>query len=368
MSKVVVLGAGVSGLTSALTLLRLFKNEIQELTLLGSEYPGDAHTGDYTSPWAGADWHSFAKNDELEQIERDSYTYKKLLQLADEEHTAGIQRFTIKSFFSVDEPIPWFIEQNFVEDIVQISEAELIERKLDPATHVGFNFTTVSITPVVYNSFLLTNIKQRGGKCRKIKRLDVIEDVVDIVGYVPDLLINCTGVNAGKLLRTLDPSELKKVYPVKGQILQLYEDLPFQVIIDKLPLEDKPQECQFLNAFPRQEGGCIIGGTFLKGDWSSTVDEELSASILRVAQNHIPELKSTTVYNSYTALRPGREGGVRIGLSEYYLPKQKSALKVVHNYGIGGAGYQSSYGSAMEVCSYAAKVLRGPKGSCPCKL
>lgn len=58
MAKIVVLGAGVSGLTSALSLLQLFPEQIQELTILSSELLGDYHAHDFTSPWAGANWQS----------------------------------------------------------------------------------------------------------------------------------------------------------------------------------------------------------------------------------------------------------------------------------------------------------------------
>lgn len=368
MSKVVVIGGGISGLSSALCLLRLFRDAIEELTVVASEFPGDYHAHDYASPWAGANWESFAKENEIEQIQRDKLTYKKLMQLAEKEPSAGIQQYRLKQFVLKSCPVPWYIKQKFVQDIAMISDQELTDRNLNPREYMGFEFTTVTVTPLIYNSYLISQIKSLGGTCRKVPRLDVIEDIIDVVGCVPDLVINCTGVNAGKLLRQADPTELEKVHPIKGQILQVYEDLPFQMVIEQIPSEDNPLPNQFLNIFPRPGGGCIIGGIFNKDDWSRTIDDDLSTSILRVVKNHIPEMKSTTVYNTYIACRPGREGGVRIGLSEYTLQKHKGLLRVVHNYGIGGAGYQSSYGSAMEVCFYASQILGGSRSACPYKL
>lgn len=365
MSRIAVIGAGVSGLTSALCLLKLYGSNIKDLVILASEFPGDYHAHDYTSPWAGANWESFAKHPETEQINRDKVTYTTFMQLADDP-TAGIKRYRLKVFQKKDEPLPWFIAQNFVQDISTISKEELLYRKLDPNEYIGFEYTSITVAPTVYNHYLLSQIKSLGGTVKKIPRLDVIEDIAKVLGYTPDLVINCTGVNAGKLLRNVDPEELNKVHPIKGQILQVYEDLPFQMVIQPAPQEDRPLPNQFLNIFPRPEGGCIIGGIFREGDYSRDVDEALSESILRVVKNHIPEMKSTTVYNVYTALRPGRKGGVRIELSNYDLA-DKGTLNVVHNYGIGGAGYQSSRGSAMEVCLHAGKILGGPK-TCPFKL
>lgn len=368
MAKIVVLGAGVSGLTSALSLLQLFPEQIQELTILSSELPGDYHAHDFTSPWAGANWQSFAKHGNHAQIQRDKLTYTKFEQLAATEPESGVKTYRLKLINRKENGAPWFIEQNFVKDIEYLSDEEMKFRNADPEIYRGFEFTSFTVTPVVYCSYLLSKIKKLGGKVQRIGRLSDISDVIDAVGYKPTFVVNCTGVNAGKLLSKLDPDELSKVHPVKGQILQIYEELPFQLVIDMLPEEDNGLPNQFLNIFPRGEGGCIVGGIMTPGDWSKTIDPKLSEKILSVCKRHVPELKSMTVYNSYAALRPGRTEGVRIELSSYDLPRGEGKLDVVHNYGIAGAGYQSSYGSAMEVCLLASRILGSPRGTCPFKL
>ncbi|SCU78897.1 LAMI_0A06458g1_1 [Lachancea mirantina] len=355
MSKVVVLGAGVSGLTSSLCLLKTFPRSIESLTVVSSEWPGDYHAHDYTSPWAGANWASFAREHELDQIQRDKAAYVRFRQLARSEPESGVKSYRLKSFHLKTYPLPWYIKQGFVDNITFPSEEEIKYRNMDPALYYGFEFDTFTVTPNVYNNYLIAQIRKLGAQVKRIDRLSDIAGVVDIVGYVPDLVINATGVNAGKLIGRYEPEEIAKVYPVKGQILQIYEDLPFQVMVETLPAELQGLPEQFLNIFPRAEGGCIVGGIFKKGDWSPQVNEDLSKSILKVCKNHVPELKSMTVYNSYAALRPARTGGVRLEYSEY--PLAKGTLKVVHNYGIGGAGYQSSYGSAIEVCAIASRIL-----------
>ncbi|SCV04956.1 LANO_0G15148g1_1 [Lachancea nothofagi CBS 11611] len=357
MSKVVVLGAGVSGLTSALCLLENFGDRIANLSILSSEWPGDYHAHDFTSPWAGANWASFAKKHEVDQIRRDKISYLKFEQLAASEPESGVKPYKLKSCFLKKEGLPWYIEQKFVREIKMITEEELNYRNLDPNLYHGVEFLSFTVTPNVYNNYLLAKIRKLGGEVRRVPRLDVITDVVSVVGLVPDLVVNATGVNAGKLLREEEPKELQNVVPIKGQILQIFEDLPYQVMVETLPKELKGRPNQFLNIFPRAEGGCIVGGIFAKGDWSNTVDEDLSKSILKVCRNHVPELRSVTTYNSYVALRPGREGGVRIALSKYRLKNFPETLNVVHNYGIGGAGYQSSYGSAMELCGIVSEVF-----------
>lgn len=51
-------------------------------------------------------------------------------------------------------------------------------------------------------------------------------------------------------------------------------------------------------------------------------------------------------------LRPAREGGARI-------EKEKiNGVWVVHNYGHGGAGYQSSYGCAQAAIALVDKIFQ----------
>ncbi|KAF0558588.1 nucleotide-binding domain-containing protein [Gigaspora margarita] len=62
--RIVVLGAGVSGLTTATLLLQQKKKF--EVTVVAKHFPGDL-TSEFTSPWAGAHWRSYAINDDIRQ-------------------------------------------------------------------------------------------------------------------------------------------------------------------------------------------------------------------------------------------------------------------------------------------------------------
>ncbi|CCE61306.1 hypothetical protein TPHA_0A02240 [Tetrapisispora phaffii CBS 4417] len=357
MSKVLVLGAGVSGLTSALSLIETFPDSIKELTIISSEFPGDYHSHDFASPWAGANWCSFASNSDKYQIIRDKFTYLKFLELSERDPRTQIKKFPVKHIASKEKETPWFIKENFVKDLTKITPEELRERNFDPDKFVGWQFTTVSISPNLYNNFLLSQLKTHNVITKRIQRIEHIEEVIDILGYTPDLVINCSGINGGKILSELDPEEADKVYPVKGQILQIYEDLPFQIMGDDLPTADIPLEDEFLNIFPRPEGGCIVGGIMRANDGSRNEIDGLFDNIERIAKRHVPELQKFTVFNKYVAIRNARKGGVRIEFSNYVMKSHKGNLNVVHNYGIGGSGYQSSFGSAKQVCELSTGVL-----------
>jgi D-amino-acid oxidase len=83
-----ILGAGVIGLTTALTLRSAYPTS--NITIVAKHFPGDRSI-EYTSPWAGANWSSFARdNGVLENY--DCVTFRKFSQLVEEHPEAGIGR------------------------------------------------------------------------------------------------------------------------------------------------------------------------------------------------------------------------------------------------------------------------------------
>ena len=99
-------------------------------------------------------------------------------------------------------------------------------------------------------------------------------------------------------------------------------------------------------------GGTLLGGSYQKGNWDSQVDPNLAIRIMKRAIDVCPSLtggkgiEHLSIIRQGVGLRPIRTKGTR-------LEKEKiNGTWVVHNYGHGGYGYQSSYG-----CSQAALKL-----------
>lgn len=95
-----------------------------------------------------------------------------------------------------------------------------------------------------------------------------------------------------------------------------------------------------------------------RGNWDSQVDLNLADRIMKRAIDVCPALtggkgiEHLSIIRHGVGLRPLRLGGVR-------LEKEKiDGVWVVHNYGHGGYGYQSSYGSAQETVKLVDDVLR----------
>ena len=102
-------------------------------------------------------------------------------------------------------------------------------------------------------------------------------------------------------------------------------------------------------------GGTVLGGSTQKGNWESQVDPNLAIRIMKRCVDLCPQLtcgkgiEHLDIIRHGVGLRPSREGGARV-------EKEKIAgTWVVHNYGHGGAGYQSSFGCAQA----AVKLVEG---------
>ena len=101
----------------------------------------------------------------------------------------------------------------------------------------------------------------------------------------------------------------------------------------------------------------MIGGCYQIGNWDSQVDYSLANRILKRAVDICPTLtggkgiEHLSIIRHGVGLRPLRLSGTRI-------EKEKvDGVWVVHNYGHGGFGYQSSYGCSQNVVKLVEEAL-----------
>jgi D-amino-acid oxidase len=93
--KLVVVGAGVVGLTTALTLRQAFP--AASVRIIAKYFPGDKSIH-YTSPWAGANWLSAATDDaDLEHFDR--VTYMRFEELARNKPECGLGKLPLRAIF-----------------------------------------------------------------------------------------------------------------------------------------------------------------------------------------------------------------------------------------------------------------------------
>ncbi|KAK6464842.1 hypothetical protein DFJ63DRAFT_93855 [Scheffersomyces coipomensis] len=353
--KIVVLGAGVIGLTSALLLKKWDSN--YDITVVGAHLPGDIDI-DYTSPFAGANWHSFADADDLRLQNFDKPGYYKLIELAENEPKSGIwvkdniSYVTDIQFKSQgSNPVsflPWF--KDFVHEFKILDKSELPD-----GIAFGYKFKGVIISVPIYLNYLLQENLSIGNKVHRIAKIKNINEVrhYHSSGLKADFVINCTGLLANTISGF---KETKRNFPVRGQVLHVRNHAKNEVSVEGFPNLNN----EMLYLMPRKEGGCIIGGCFLQEFANTKVDEALTKRIIERAIKYVPELIDPNYKNNPTSidiirtnvgLRPFRESGARVEIDE-------DNDWLIHNYGAGGGGYQGSYGMCREVVRLLYEILR----------
>lgn len=183
--------------------------------------------------------------------------------------------------------------------------------------------------------------------------LNHISEVTSTISPRVDLVVNCTGLGAAKLGGVED----KTVVPARGQIVVVRNDNGGKMLNLSGTSDGSDEACYVMTR--AAGGGTVIGGSYQKGNWESQPDLNLAVRIMKRAVEACPALtggkgiEALDVIRHGVGLRPVREAGTRV-------EKEKiGGLSVVHNYGAGGAGYQSSYGCAQAAVRLVEDALGG---------
>ena len=143
-----------------------------------------------------------------------------------------------------------------------------IKEHRNPKTYFGFDyvqqFTTMMIEPPIYLNALLRDFYLAGGKVK----VRFFESMGDITSLRESVIMNCTGLGAGKLFND------KELIPVRGQLSIL---IP-QPEIDYSYAGEI--EGKFIYMLPRKDG-VVLGGTFQEGNWSLEPNDQDSEMILK---------------------------------------------------------------------------------------
>ena len=236
-------------------------------------------------------------------------------------------------------------------------------------------FTSVCINSPVYLSYLVSRCLAAGVQFRR--------RVVQHVSQAASLhhlsaactVANCSGLGSLALGGVQD----NNMYPVRGQIV-VVRNSP-GVMADTSGTSDGVDELTYIME-RAAGGGTVLGGCYQPGNWDPNPDPELAVRIMKRAVELCPGLvedgslvdrrkaaqledgnvkgrkegiEALSVVRHGVGLRPARKGGVRCEREVI------DGVAVVHCYGHGGAGFQSSWGSAeaaVELIREAAMDTR----------
>jgi D-amino-acid oxidase len=212
--------------------------------------------------------------------------------------------------------------------------------------------------PLVTTSLYLQRMRKELYSTGRVKFVQD-KDVTSLEGaakkYHADVLVNCTGLGARRLV--MDES----LHPVRGCLItvELPPDLKTRWANRIFSHDDNPTGLTYI--LPRDDY-CYVGGTYLPHQWDSTVSEKEQEDILKRAIAVAPELARGKVIRRRAGLRPGRPS-IRLERDASFdsLPAfgQYTPHPVVfHNYGHGGSGWTVHWGCAQRIASLVASSIQ----------
>ncbi|KZT27602.1 DAO-domain-containing protein [Neolentinus lepideus HHB14362 ss-1] len=309
----------------------------------------------WASPWAGANWSPMGDYDER-KYKWESHTFNKLWDMIP---TGLTMELPTRAFFadpSELNDIPW---KDLCRDF-SIMENEPLPLNMK----AGVRFTTVALAPASYLKWLKSELHSRGVKFIQQKLQSLQEAAV--IGGPGCIIVNATALGARSLIGVEDT----KCYPIRGQTTIVYAPQVKECIEVVSDLDATKGTGHATYIIPRvyPPGTVLLGGTFQPNNWDTSFDIPTAKGIFeRCAAVEPALLSSETQILSYgIGLRPAREGGPRVEVEWIDVPGEselipsrgslgeKRKVKVVHAYGFGPAGYQSSWGAAEE----AVQLLR----------
>lgn len=310
MARIVVIGAGVIGLSTALALER----EGHEVVILARD-AGDS----IVSFVAGAVWYPFKVGPVDKVPAWAAATRTWMLELARTTPEAGVDVLT-RFELANDDTRPWWA--NATPDLELVRD--LHGAPLPKGATIAWKFAAPRAEPRLFMAWLAASLRTRV----RVKTVSSLRDT--LAAENADALVNCTGLAARGLTGDRD---LVGVY---GQIV-ITE--PGELDLREC-LGDERDEREMFYTIPRRHevvlGGCAEPSP---DDRPTVTTPQMTRTILNRAEQ--------------LGLHPGRVMRERAGLRPFRpsvrLERDGDEPRIVHNYGHGGAGYTLCWGCAQEV-------------------
>ncbi len=301
MRRVIVVGAGVVGLSSAVRLLEAG----HRVDVVARDLPLET-----TSSVAAAVWSPYAQPQE--HVVRWARTAYDAFAALCQDESAGVLMRTGTELFRDGVGDLWW------RDALPPGAGPDRETSLPPGYDSGLTMRTPVIEMPLYLRWLSARVAALGGS---ITRLNL-----SALPTGDALVVNASGIGA----RLLGGDAT--VGPVRGQVV-----LVEQVGIDHWWIDSEPPTY----VIPRSRD-IVLGGTAIEGEWSRTPDRHVAEAILERAAAIEPRLAGARILRHKVGLRPWRPT-VRL----------ERVGDVIHCYGHGGCGVTVSWGCADDVVDLA---------------
>ncbi len=327
----VVVGAGVVGLTCALRLAQAgYRVRVVARDRLGAT----------TSSAAAAMWFPYRAFPFERVLGWAQVGYDEFVRLAADDPAAGVVVRAGVELQRDEGPEPWWA--GAVPEVARVADV--------PGGYAcGWRFRTPIVDMSRYLGWLEAQLAGFGIEPEPVE-LGSLADAGGR-GTPGGVVVNCAGVGARSLVP--DPA----VTPVRGQAV-----LVERAGIDEWVVDDTDGH-PLIYVIPRIDD-VVVGGTAEEGADGLDADPATAADILRRATALVPALAGARVIGHKVGLRPGRpavrleaESGAPTGDGGGGAGADAGAGRgVVHCYGHGGAGVTLSWGCAAEVVALVATL------------
>jgi D-amino-acid oxidase len=308
-----VLGAGVVGLTTAITLV-----ESGVATTIWAADPIEA-TASYA---AGASWgvHLLSARDRV--VAWSAVSLDVLRALAADPSSGVRMTGGMEASRTPSVAPDWGAP---IDDLRACTADELPDGYVS-----GWHVRVPIIDMPVYLRYLHRRFAAAGGIIAT-RRVRSLEETVGVASTV----VNCTGVGARELTGDGD------LMPVRGQVV-----IVANPGITEFFTDGGDETADLTYYFPHGET-VLLGGTAQIGNWGRTPDPAIASAIVDRCAAIEPRLRTAAVLEHRVGLRPGRPAP-RLDV------QSRHGTRIIHNYGHGGSGVTLAWGCAAEVATLAS--------------
>ena len=311
--KVAIVGAGISGLSTAFV---LSEKQQYDITVFAKEF-----SPNITSNRAAAFWYPYQIRFDRRGIEWSKKSYTFFQQLATDASTGISMKQLIKVIRKdVVEEEPIWLE--FIPD----GALKMVpEEQLAPGVKKAYDV----LVPLVETQIFLPYLQNLFATRNVVFEKKEVQSFDELSSF--DIIINCSGLGARSLCHD------ETIIPIRGQIVLLETDTSLPIYMDN----ETP-----LYIVPRKDA-MIVGGTYERGVYNAVTEPETLERILAKAYSVFPQLKKHKVIGSWAGLRPYRPQ-VRV--------EHEAGTNIIHNYGHGGSGFTLSFGCASDVANLVEQM------------